>query len=106
MFVVKDMGLVSEDHFVAPVAMNQLAYQVGHGAAGHQQGSRFVGQVGRHLLQPFDGGVFTVDVVADFSFGHGFSHPLGGRCDGVAAQIDEHHSLPWVWLASGGLGRI
>ena len=90
LFVVKNMGLVPENHLVAPAAVNQLTDQVGHGAAGHQQGRRFARPFGRHFLQAFHGGVFAINVVSDFGFGHGFSHPLGGRGDGVAAQIDEH----------------
>ena len=49
----------------------------------------FAHDFGGALLQPVDGGIFAVDVVADFGFGHGAPHGGGGPRDGVAAQVDH-----------------
>ena len=50
------------------------------------------------LFQPVDGGVFAVNVVADFGFHHGAPHGGGGLGDGVAAQVD--HAVRNSWKTS------
>ena len=34
-----------------------------------------------------DGGVFGVDIVANFGFGHGFAHSGGGMGDGIGTEV-------------------
>jgi hypothetical protein len=46
-------------------------------------------------LQAIYGGVFAVNVVADFGFGHGAAHGWGGVSEGVATEVD--------WGFHGGL---
>jgi hypothetical protein len=91
------MGLVAEDHLVTPAAVDQLANEVGHGAADHQQCRRLAAALGGHVLQAPYCGVFPVNVIADLGLGYSLSHALGGRSDGIAAQIDGKHGKIPGW---------
>ena len=66
--------------------------QIAHAAGGNEERGFLLENFRGAVLQAIDGGVFAVDVVANFGFGHGAAH--GGRwfCDGVAAKIDGRES--------------
>ena len=58
---------------------------------------------GGALLQAIHRGIFAVDVVADFGFGHGAAH-LGRRArDGVAAEV--YYAGGWALCVKVG-GRL
>ena len=62
---------------------------VSHGAGRHEQARLLAEDLGGAPLQPVDGGVFAVHVVADLGLRHGAPHGGGRAGDGVAAQIDK-----------------
>ncbi len=61
---------------------------VGHHAGRGEQGRLPLEPRGDLLLEPSDGRVLAVDVVADLGLRHRPSHALGGARDGVGAQVD------------------
>ncbi len=87
--VVEDMAALFADDLL-PVRGVQLDRDlVAHGAAGHEQ-RRFASEdLRRALLQPIDGRVFAVNVVANLGFEHGAPHLGRGLGYGVGAQVDQ-----------------
>ena len=86
----------SADDFLAVLGEQLDRDGVAHGAGGDEQGGLFAGDLGGALLQPVDGGVFAVDVVADLGasiMARRISR--GGLGDGVAAQIDHAARNSW-----------
>ena len=77
------------DHFLAVVRLQFHRDGVAHGACGHEQRGLFAGDFGGPPLQQVDGGVFTINVVADLGFHHGPPHLGRGLGDSVTAQIDH-----------------
>src|SRR5437899_6171192 len=69
--------------------------RVPHGPGGDEEGRLFAGDFGGAGFEAIDGGVFAIDVVADFGFEHSLAH--GGRRlgDGIAAQIDHKSRNSW-----------
>jgi len=48
------------------------------------------------LLEPVDGGIAAVPVVAHVRLGHGATHRIGGRCDGIGSKVDRAIHCPGV----------
>ena len=84
-----DVGLIAEDHFIAATAVAKYGGEISHGAAGHEQGGLLSEQFCCQCLEPVDGWVFAVDVVADGRGGHRLSHFVGGVSDGIGTEIDR-----------------
>ena len=83
LLVVKDVGFVSQYHFITPTAMCHLADQVTHGAAGDQESRFFAHPLGRQRFQSSNGGIFPENIVPDFRSSHGLAHGRGGQGNGV-----------------------
>ncbi len=66
------------DHIAAARTMDDQRYQIRHRTAGHQQRGLLAGQIGGHLLEPVDGRILTVDVVAKIGARNRLAH-LRGR---------------------------
>ncbi len=81
-----------EDDLVAGFRLRLDADEVAHGARGHEQRRLLAEQRGHRLLQPVDGGVLAVDVVADRRGHHGGEHGRGGHGDGVGTEVDGRGS--------------
>ncbi len=96
--VIEQMGARIADDFLAVLGVQFDRDGVAHGAGGDEQGGFFAGDFGGALFQAIDGGVFAIDVVADFGFGHGAAHGGRGLGDGIAAQID--HAVRNSWKTS------
>ena len=79
----------SRDHFLPVLGVQLDRDGVAHGAGGHEQRGFLAGDFGRALLQPVDGGIFAVNVVADLGLHHGAPHLGRGLGHGIAAQIDH-----------------
>ncbi len=77
------------DHFLAVIGVHLDRDGVAHGAGGHKQAGFFAHDFRGALFQPIDGGVFAINVVADFGFGHGAPHRGRGARDCVASQVDH-----------------
>ncbi len=83
------MRLRAEQRLGAARAMRQHRGQIAHRAARHQH-RRFLAQsVGGHPLEPVDGRILAVNVVAQFRARHRLAHLGGRQRDRVAAQIDH-----------------
>src|SRR5437868_3159730 len=82
--------MVAHD-FVAVRSVELHGDHVAHGARGHKQGGFLTDNFSRALLQAIDGGIFAIDVVADFGFGHCPAHGRGWTCDGITAEVDDAH---------------
>src|SRR4029077_12644503 len=65
--------------------------EITHAAGGDEERGFLFENFCGAFLQAIDGGVFAVDVFADFGFGHGAAHGGSWFCDGVAAEIDGSH---------------
>ena len=73
-FVVVDVGLVADDHFVATLTVCQQARQVAHRPARHEDGGLFADALRGSTLELVDGGVVAEDVVAYLGGGHRGAH--------------------------------
>ncbi len=62
---------------------------VAHGSGGDEDRGLALELGGRQLLEPANGGVLAVDVVADLGLGHGLAHGRGRLGDRVGAEIDH-----------------
>lgn len=100
-FVEEGVGFVAEHDFVAALAVGEEGGEVAHGAAGDEEGGFFTCAGGGEFLQAVDGGVFGVDIVANFGFGHGFAHSGGGAGDGVGAEVYWGHVSGSKFQVSG-----
>jgi hypothetical protein len=77
------------DYFHAGLRPDADSEDVAHRARRNEE-SRFAAEYFRGAgLQAVNGGVFAIDIVADFGFGHGASHRGGGPRNGVAAKIND-----------------
>ena len=85
------MRVVADQHRVPGTGRRRDGRLVAHRSRSDEEGRLFAREFRRHLLQPIDGRIFSVDVVSDFGRGHRFSHRFGRLGDGVAAQIDRLH---------------
>ena len=87
------VGARAEHRLGAARAMHQHRDQIAHRAAGDQQRGFLAHRVRRHRLEPIDGGVLAVNVVAQLGARDRLAHLGRRQGDGVAAQID-HVSRP------------
>ena len=72
--VVQHVRARIADHFL-PVLGEELDRDgVPHGAGGDEQRGLFADDLGGALFQAVDGGVFAIDIVADFGLEHGAPH--------------------------------
>jgi hypothetical protein len=78
-----------DDHFLAVPGVNLYRRLISHRAGGDKDGRFFFKNFGGAFLQTIYSWVFTVNIVADFSLGHGPTHLGCGFGDGIAAQIDH-----------------
>ena len=86
---IEDVGAGFADDLLAVVGVEADGDLVAHGAGGNEEGG-FAGEdLGGAGFEAVDGGVFAVDVVADFRGGHGRAHGGSGPGDGVATQVDH-----------------
>ena len=85
--VEEDVVLAADDELVAPLAVGEHGGEVALGARVEVEGRLLAGAPGHVLLKAVDGGVLTVDVVADLGGGHGLAHGVGGHREGVAAEV-------------------
>lgn len=76
------------------MGVGQNAQKVSHGTAGHKEGVLLAHDPGGHLLQADEGGILAVDVVAHLCAGHRLAHLVGGKGEGVAAEIEFHAGVP------------
>ena len=95
--VVEDVAALLADDLLPMRGVQLDRDLVAHGSAGHEQRRLAAEDLSRALLQPVDGRVFAVNVVADLGFEHGAPHLGRGLGDGVAAQVDG---------GGGGLGGV
>jgi hypothetical protein len=77
------------NNFVTVVRPNFYGDEVAHAARGNEKRCFFAENLGSTAFESTNGGVFEIDVVANFGFGHGATHRESGPRDSVAAQIDN-----------------
>ena len=87
-FVKIDVAAFFANDFVAVMGPDLDGDEIAHAAGGNEQGGFFAEDFGGTLLEEIDGGIFTVDVVADGAEAMALAHFVAGTSDGVAAKID------------------
>ena len=92
LLIADDVRLAFDDDFLARLRVTADRQLIGHRSGRDKQGRLFAEEPGHHLLEAIDGGVFAVDVVADFRARHRFAHGVGGLRHGIAAQVDDLHT--------------
>ena len=90
-FVEIDVRALLADYFARRRRPAFDGEEVAHAAGRYKKRGFLFENFGGAFLQMIDGGVFAVDVVADFGFGHGAAHGGSWFCDGVTAKIDGSH---------------
>src|SRR5271163_1584537 len=88
-FPIQNVGARFAHDFLAVLSVDLDGDDVSHGAGGDEEPGFFAENFGGALFQPVDSGVFAVNVVADFGFGHSAAHSSRGTSYGVAAEIDH-----------------
>ena len=78
------MGAGFADHFLAVLSVDLDRDGISHRARGNKKARLLAHHFGGSLLQPVDGRIFAVDVIADFGFGHGPAH---GRRGSVTVSL-------------------
>ena len=86
------MGALLADYFARRRRPAFDGEEIAHAAGGDEERGFLFENFGGAFLKAIDGGVFAVDVVAHFGFGHGAAHGGSWFCDGVAAKIDGRES--------------
>ena len=87
--ILEDVAALFADHLLAVMGVQLDRDLIAHGSAGHKQRGLAAEDLRRALLQPIDGWVFAINVVANFGLEHGAAH-LGRRLgEGVAAQLND-----------------
>ena len=76
---------------VAAPAVGEDRDQVAHRAGGDVAGGLLAQHLGGALLEPLDGGVLAVLVVADLGLGHRRAHRRRRPGEGVAAELEDLH---------------
>jgi hypothetical protein len=87
------MGLLLQQDLVTCSAMHRKGHLIAHSARGKEERRFLTQQLGDHVLQEIDGGVFALLLVAHFCFRHGPAHGGGGTGHGIAVEIDPYHSI-------------
>src|SRR5581483_9052836 len=83
------MGARFADQLLAMLCVDFHRDGVAHRASGDEQAGLFPENLSGALLEPIYAWIFTIDVVADFGFGHGAAHGRSGAGDGVAAEVNH-----------------
>ena len=83
------VGARAEHRLGAARAVHEHRDQVAHRAAGDQQGGFLAHRVRRHRLEPIDGGILAVNVVAQLGARDSLAHFGRRQGDGVATEIDH-----------------
>ena len=86
---VEDVAARLDDHLAAGARLEVDGELVAHRAGGDEERGRELEHRGGQLLEPADGRVLAVDVVADLGLGHGTAHGRGRAGHGVGAQVDH-----------------
>ena len=84
--------LLKQDLISGP-AVNRECHLIAHGAGGKKKRRLLAQEIGDHVLQQIDGGVFALLLVSHFRLAHEPAHWWGGSGDGIAEQVDLHHSI-------------
>jgi len=87
----KGVRLVAHDDLVSAPAVGQYGDKVAHGTAHDKEGCLFACRFCSKLLQPVDGWVLTIDVIAHLRLVHCFAHGLCGLRHRVTTQINRIH---------------
>ncbi len=90
--VAQHVGALTAQHLGARHTECAQRELVGHRARRHVQRGVLAEQRGGQRLQPPDGRVLAVAVVADLGVGHRRAHLRRGRGDGVGAEVDPRHA--------------
>ena len=73
--------------------MHRKGHLIAHGSRGKEQRRFLPEELGYHVLQEIDGGIFALLLVTHFCFRHGPAHGGGRTGDGIAVEIDLYHSI-------------
>src|SRR5262249_5643492 len=87
----EDVRALFDDDLLTWLGMNSKADLIAHRTGGDEQRSLFPERSGRELLQPIDGRIFEIDVVADLCASHRFPHFGCWLRHRVTAQVDVGH---------------
>ena len=82
------MGRLVQQDLVARTAVHREGDLVAHRPRGEEQRRLLAEQLRHHLLEPVDGRILAILLVAHLGLGHGAAHGRGGTGDGVAEEID------------------
>src|SRR3954466_15315827 len=83
------MGTLLADDLLAGAGVDLDGDLVPHAAAGNEDGGLAREYLGGAMLEPIDGRVFAIHVIADLGFRHGATHLRRWASDGVTAQVDR-----------------
>lgn len=92
-FVIADVAVGVADDFVARLGLGADGEQVGHRAAGDEQGGLLAEHGRDAFLEGADGRVVAECVIAERGVVHGLTHGGRGAGDRVRTQIDDAHEL-------------
>ena len=82
------MAALFAEYFLAGTGVQLDGDLVAHGAGGNEDCGFAAEDFGGASFQAVDGGVLSVDVIADFGGGHGTAHFVAGQGNGVAAKVN------------------
>ena len=88
------MGPVAQDYFRTAVTVGQNGCQIGHGAAGHQQGRFLPHPLGGQILQLVNGRISLKHIIPQYRVGNRLPHFICGQGRRIAAQIYGSHGGP------------
>ena len=85
--VIEDVAAFFADDLLSGTGVQLDGDGVSHTATGHEDCRLASKYFGGSRLQPIDGWVLAINVVADLGLGHGSTHGCRGQSYGVAAQV-------------------
>ncbi len=88
-FMVEDVGFGADEGFVAATAVGEQRDEVGHGAAGYEEGGFLADSGGCGLFEGFHSWVVADHVVANDGGCHGLAHGRAGTRYGVGSEVDH-----------------
>src|SRR5260370_25790453 len=94
-FVQVDVAALFANDLVAVMGPNFYGDKVAHATTGNEEGGFFAEDSRGAGFERVHGGIFEIDVVADFDFGHGLAHGRRRARDRVAAQVDDVGYALW-----------
>ncbi len=89
------MAAFLANDLVAMMGPDFYGNEVAHATGGYEEGGFFAEDFGGAGFERVYGGIFEIDVVADFGFGHGAAHCRSWAGDSVAAQVDYVGCALW-----------